>query len=151
MMLLVGCLLASVVPQAAEADEQFNAAVVYTDAKADTVFNIWEYVARQPVRRLCYIDNDDRPEIAYADISAITFGRSDRDGRKISIEILLHDGRTKQGLLWFNDSFFGTTKDGAEWRGRIANLSSLTFIPGTATSEAPDARPGDSRSGSGRP
>jgi len=145
MILLAASLFVLVSLARADMEEQYDVAVVYADAKADTVFNLWEGFNHQPVRRLCYIDNDDRPQIPYADIARITFRHSERDGRMIPLSILLHDGHTKQGVLWFNDSFFGTTEDGAEWRGWITNLSSMTFLPARIDSGAPSVRPGHSR------
>lgn len=128
------------------AEEQFDAVVVYTDARADTVFDVFEYSARQPVRTLCYLDGDARPQIPYAEIETIAFSKHEKDSNKIAITISLRNKATKKGTLWFNDSFFGTTKDGSEWRGRIVNLASMTLIP---SKNAP-SRPAPSQRSAGR-
>ncbi len=128
---------------------QVDAVVEFTDGSIDTVSNVWEYYERQPVRRLCYIDGKDRPQIPYAEISTISFARSDENPKMVDLTIVLHDGRTKHGRLWFNDSFFGTRKDGTEWRGVISSLRRMTFLPKPERAASPAPTQGPSRSGRG--
>lgn len=113
------------------AEEIFDAIVVYADAKVDTVFDVWEYYNREPVRMLCYIDGKARPTIPYAQIDSIVFGKSSNDPRMSTISIYLKTGEVKRGTLWSNDSMFGTDKAGNEWRGRIASLATVRFRPGS--------------------
>ncbi|MCU0611884.1 MAG: hypothetical protein MUE60_08865 [Candidatus Eisenbacteria bacterium] len=147
----VALLAAVALSAGAEPVEQYDAAVVYTDAKSDTVLNVWEYFDRQPVRVLCYIDGDDRPQIPYRDILRITFNRSGSDGRMIAMSIELRDGSTRNGRLWGNDSIFGTTRQGVEWRGHIVNLRSLTFLPSASTSTTGPTEAVPTRRGAGGP
>lgn len=137
--------------QPIEASEAcFDAEVMYNDGRIDTVFNVYETLDRGFVRILCYIDGDARPKIPYGEISSVAFARSDREARKIAISITLLDGTIKRGVLWDNDSFFATTRDNAEWRGRIVNLSRLTFIPSASSSDQSEQPPPPQRSGAPR-
>ncbi|MBN1424308.1 hypothetical protein JXA88_07120 [Candidatus Fermentibacteria bacterium] len=115
----------------------FDVEVTYADGRVDTVFDFHEALDRGFVRILCFIDGDARPKIPYEEISTIAFARSDRDGRKMAITITLQDGKTKQGILWGNDWFFGFARDGAEWKARAVNLSRLVFMASTETMGVP--------------
>ncbi len=115
---------AAVVKPAASLDVEAK----YVDGRTETVTDIWETYKRGSVRELCYISGKERPHIDYSEISTIDFGECNNERNKTEITVTLRDGSVKKGLLWDNDSFFGTNKDGAEWRGRIVSLRRITFL-----------------------
>jgi hypothetical protein len=110
--------------------------VLYADGRQETVTDVWEYYQRSPVRELCYIDGENRPHIKYSKIKTIDFEECGEEKRKTAITVTLRDGSTEQGLLWDNDSFYATNRDGTEWRGWIAGLKKLVFKTEVDTTQA---------------
>jgi len=106
----------------------FDMEVKYVDGRSEIVTDVWETYQRGTVRELCYISGKERPHIHYSEISAIGFRECNNERRMTEISVTLRDDTVKKGLLWDTDSFFGTNKDGAEWRGRIVSLRRVTFL-----------------------
>lgn len=121
--------------------DTYDAVVNYVDGRTETVSDVWEYFKRQPVRELCYLDEVGKahtPHVLYGQIVCIDFAECKKNPRLNEIRITLHDGSVQEGLLWGNDSLFGTDAQGNEWRGRIVSIRKLTFKSESPPVQEPD-------------
>lgn len=129
------------------AQETYDVTITYIDGREEVVHDLWEYYQREPVRELCYLDAVGKPHVPhvnYDDIITIDISDYKNNARLNKILITRKDGTTLKGLLWGNDRFFATDKNGDEWRGIVFNLKQIRFLSPESAVEDTTQSSGDS-------